>query len=249
MINHYVTWLRCAILGPQWPSCLLLLFKVTFLFIFFRRIVLKSPIKQRIALCLLLAVVVLLIGKEILIFFLWEYYRLGTDSVLINLNRLWWTVNKTSRNYSRQRWSSVMYPKKPITSLIDINREFYSVKSSNIKLKQERITVLYYNEWLDVNKSDFTTNDGVCLYSNCFFTHDKTLFNNSSAVIFKLRGDFDFTPPDKKHGQIWIFKTMESPMHNGGWKEWRNRYWRDKMNWTLNYRQVNKSFQRVIFIG
>lgn len=178
---------------------------------------------------------ILFIGTGIAVTFLWEYYIGGKRS--INAAALLRSAGNMSMVESRKRWSNVTYNKKPLTSLINI-RHAHTVNKSDLKLKQDRITVLYFNEWLaNINRSGFNTNDGKCPYLNCYFTHNISLFNKSTAVIFDLRGDFTIAPPSKKPGQIWIFSTMESPLNNYNYGlQWRHLNWRNKVNWTSNYR-------------
>ena len=74
-----------------------------------------------------------------------------------------------------------------------------------------------------------------CEYSECVLTEDRTLLNESAALLINDKMLSSLRVPDKQDKQIWILQTDESPVH----MEWRKRTPSlDKMfDYTMCYRK------------
>ncbi|XP_060592529.1 alpha-(1,3)-fucosyltransferase C-like isoform X2 [Ruditapes philippinarum] len=82
-----------------------------------------------------------------------------------------------------------------------------------------------------------SANIGQCLkYTNCKQSFDRSLFRTSKAVVFNLpeRG-IDSVPPIhfKSPDQVWVFFTLESPLHIN--QVYNSRNWHNVFNWSWTY--------------
>jgi len=99
-----------------------------------------------------------------------------------------------------------------------------------IKLKYtqpKRILVLHGN---DRDLSNKALIDSKCNVKNCIFTNDHSLAKNVDAIIFHGPQTQFRSPFANRHKQIWIYHTIESPVHM---HEFRLP---TIMNWTATYR-------------
>ena len=71
-----------------------------------------------------------------------------------------------------------------------------------------------------------------CPVRSCEITQDRSLLNQSDAVLFHIH-ELEGDPPQKYPNQRWVFFQMESPgySHNYLFRQWKAMF-----NWTMTYR-------------
>ncbi|XP_076113590.1 4-galactosyl-N-acetylglucosaminide 3-alpha-L-fucosyltransferase FUT5-like [Mytilus galloprovincialis] len=78
-----------------------------------------------------------------------------------------------------------------------------------------------------------------CVFKNCDISFDKSLINKSDVLLFH-QADLKTYPPFRTENQMWIYMTLESPVHMR--KINRNQPWNDAFNWTMSYRKDSDIF-------
>ncbi|CAC5401660.1 unnamed protein product [Mytilus coruscus] len=78
-----------------------------------------------------------------------------------------------------------------------------------------------------------------CVFKNCDISLDKSLINKSDVLLFH-HSDLTKNPPIRTENQIWVFMTLESPVHTYG--PYREQQWNNAFNWTWSYRQDSEIF-------
>ncbi|CAH1799921.1 unnamed protein product, partial [Owenia fusiformis] len=97
--------------------------------------------------------------------------------------------------------------------------------------------ILWYNDFFGEQHPCFKTPSlclQLCPEYKCTLTSNKTLYNESDAVIFHRIG-LGNTPPIKHPHQAWIFFLMESPSN---YPHIPSNY-NDKFNWTATFMRVS----------
>ncbi|XP_046364926.2 alpha-(1,3)-fucosyltransferase C-like [Haliotis rufescens] len=74
-----------------------------------------------------------------------------------------------------------------------------------------------------------------CPVSTCTYVDKPETIPNSDAILFFTDHQPGNAPPEKTPGQVWIFFSVESPIHsfNTGFG---GPSWEGKFNWTMSYR-------------
>ena len=104
-----------------------------------------------------------------------------------------------------------------------INRTVYyqtgttTLHQNQQKQRSRKIIIDYLPPWYEGYRKRLTFEK--CLYSDCALTEDRTLLNESAALLINDKMLSPLRVPDKLDKQIWILHTDESPVH----MEWRKR--------------------------
>jgi len=103
-------------------------------------------------------------------------------------------------------------------------------------------TILYWNDFhgiLDYNFG-FGTEGMVkygCSRQDCYFTNNRTLFNESDVVIFSIQNTYSTDLPSHRFShQRFVFYEMESPLHTRSLVYWLPEVRYDYFNWSMTYR-------------
>ncbi|XP_076113961.1 4-galactosyl-N-acetylglucosaminide 3-alpha-L-fucosyltransferase 9-like [Mytilus galloprovincialis] len=78
-----------------------------------------------------------------------------------------------------------------------------------------------------------------CVFKNCDISIDKKLIDKSDVLLFHHSEMLNKTPI-RNENQIWIFMTLESPVHIYG--PHSEQQWDNAFNWTWSYRQDSEIF-------
>ncbi|XP_067654941.1 alpha-(1,3)-fucosyltransferase C-like [Haliotis asinina] len=74
-----------------------------------------------------------------------------------------------------------------------------------------------------------------CPVSTCVYADKPETIPESDAILFFTDHQAGNSPPEKSPGQIWIFFSVESPIHSGN-SGFGGPLWEGKFNWTMSYR-------------
>ena len=104
-------------------------------------------------------------------------------------------------------------------------------KQISLKVKQSESSkklILLMFEGHDLNEHGLVTNQ--CYHRDCIFTNDVTEAENADVIIFNGPPKQMIGQTKNRKNQIWIYHSMESPVHN------LNFDISVQMNWTATYR-------------
>nr|CAH0103410.1 unnamed protein product [Daphnia galeata] len=122
---------------------------------------------------------------------------------------------------------SLRYPVSSSSSTL-----FHFPSSNHSKVK----TILYWNSW-SWTMGDRPLIKAQCPVTNCLFTPDLTLFNQSDIVLFSVETTPDYLVNRLPH-QRFVFFVMESPTNTVDIPMLRNNLTRyNYFNWTMSYRR------------
>lgn len=152
----------------------------------------------------------------------------------------------------------VLYGCKYLILLLDLNVDSIIKCSPDVHIKnyfmsrnKSKISILFWTPTFFFNRASLIEynkvySDGICPYSQCEITFDRSKFCNSSAVVFHLHDIHmnDLPPPKQrlKH-QRYVLWSVEPPYHLPKRVVEMNSYF----NWTMTYRQDSDILSRMMF--
>ncbi|XP_053387187.1 alpha-(1,3)-fucosyltransferase fut-5-like [Mercenaria mercenaria] len=117
-----------------------------------------------------------------------------------------------------------------------------TVQSKNIQ------QILFINKpaWIDIARTnEYLRNK--CHFKNCVMTNKVNNIPQMSAVVFSTPHALKFGCPYLKskrpYSQIWVFMTFEAPSGRPSW--YRDRVWKNTMNWSWGYRLDSDIFRPI----